>query len=139
MRKYQARFLEGRATARSPGYSAKTRRGSYGGNVSGYADSSLSPDVATRVLSRVQHQDHPDHGLAPSSLRPPCIGWFHECRQPRLAPSRVPRQGSSPTYFRITREGLEPDEGKLSRPVLRGLAPSNGGRLLGVSCGSAIS
>ena len=28
-------------------------------------------------------------------------------------------------------EGLEPDEGKLSRPVLRGLAPSNGGRLLG--------
>jgi hypothetical protein len=29
-------------------------------------------------------------------------------------------------------EGLEPDEGKLSRPVLRGLAPSNGGRLLGV-------
>src|SRR6202022_2294235 len=29
-------------------------------------------------------------------------------------------------------EGLEPDEGKLSRPVLRGLAPSNGGRLLGI-------
>jgi hypothetical protein len=28
-------------------------------------------------------------------------------------------------------EGLEPDEGKLSRPVLRGLAPSNGGQLLG--------
>jgi len=28
-------------------------------------------------------------------------------------------------------EGPEPDEGKLSRPVLRGLAPSNGGRLLG--------
>src|ERR1700730_6286883 len=29
-------------------------------------------------------------------------------------------------------EGLEPDDGKLSRPVLRGLAPSNGGRLLGI-------
>ncbi len=28
-------------------------------------------------------------------------------------------------------EGLEPDEGKLSRPVLRGLALSNEGRLLG--------
>jgi len=28
-------------------------------------------------------------------------------------------------------EGPEPDEGKLSRPVLRGLAPSNGGGLLG--------
>ena len=28
-------------------------------------------------------------------------------------------------------QGLEPDEGKLSRPVLRGLALSNGGRLLG--------
>jgi hypothetical protein len=26
---------------------------------------------------------------------------------------------------------LEPDDGKLSSPVLRGLAPSNGGRLLG--------
>ena len=26
---------------------------------------------------------------------------------------------------------LEPDEGKLSSPVLRGLAPSNGGGLLG--------
>src|SRR5580693_5328892 len=100
MRKYHARFLEGWATARSPGYSAKTRSRSYGGNVSGYADSSLSLEVPTRVLSRVQHQDHPDHGLAPSSSRPPCIGWFHECRKPRLAPSRVPRQGSSPTSFR---------------------------------------
>jgi len=28
-------------------------------------------------------------------------------------------------------EGPEPDDGKLSRPGLRGLAPSNGGRLLG--------
>jgi|SRR6516225_1474780 hypothetical protein len=28
-------------------------------------------------------------------------------------------------------EGPEPDEGKLSCPVLRGLAPSNGGGLLG--------
>jgi hypothetical protein len=28
-------------------------------------------------------------------------------------------------------EGPEPDDGKLSRPVLRGLAPSNGGQLLG--------
>ena len=28
-------------------------------------------------------------------------------------------------------EGPEPDDGKLSRPVLRGLAPSNGGGLLG--------
>jgi hypothetical protein len=27
---------------------------------------------------------------------------------------------------------LEPDDGKLSSPVLRGLAPSNGGRPLGV-------
>jgi hypothetical protein len=26
---------------------------------------------------------------------------------------------------------LEPDDGKLSSPVPRGLAPSNGGRLLG--------
>jgi hypothetical protein len=28
-------------------------------------------------------------------------------------------------------EGLEPDDGKLSRTVLRGLGPSNGARLLG--------
>ena len=28
-------------------------------------------------------------------------------------------------------EGLEPDEGKPSCPVLRGLGPSNGARLLG--------
>jgi hypothetical protein len=28
-------------------------------------------------------------------------------------------------------EGLEPDEAKVSRPVLRGLGPSNGVRLLG--------
>jgi len=28
-------------------------------------------------------------------------------------------------------EGPEPDDGTLSRPVLRGLAPSNGGQLLG--------
>ena len=31
-------------------------------------------------------------------------------------------------------EGPEPYAGKLSRPVLRGLAPSNGGRLLGEGC-----
>ena len=33
--------------------------------------------------------------------------------------------------FREAFEGLEPDEGKLSRPVLRGPAPSNEGWLLG--------
>jgi hypothetical protein len=31
-------------------------------------------------------------------------------------------------------EGPEPDDGKLSRPVLRGPTPRNGGRLLGSSC-----
>src|SRR5260370_17514645 len=101
MRKYQARFLEGRANARSPGYSAKTRRRLYGGNVSGDADSSLSLEVPTRILPRVQHQDLPYHRLAHTLLRPSCVGWFHECRQPRAASSRVPRQGSSPTPFRI--------------------------------------
>jgi hypothetical protein len=30
-------------------------------------------------------------------------------------------------------EGPEPDDGKLSRPVLRGPAPSNGGWLLGIA------
>jgi RNA-directed DNA polymerase len=33
-----------------------------------------------RVLSCVQHQDHPDHGLAHSLLRSSCVGWFHRCR-----------------------------------------------------------
>ena len=39
------------------------------------------------------------------------------------------------THYRVSRkeafEGPEPDDGKLSRPVLRGPAPSNGGWLLG--------
>src|SRR5713226_233838 len=98
---FQVRFLEGRPPAMGAGHSAKTRRRSYGGNVSGYADSSLSLEVSTRVLPRVQYQDHPDHGLAHSLLRSSSDGWFHECRKPRSASSRVPRQGSPPTSFRI--------------------------------------
>jgi hypothetical protein len=35
------------------------------------------------------------------------------------------------SFFRGRYRMLEPDDGKLSSPVLRGLAPSNGGRLLG--------
>jgi hypothetical protein len=35
-------------------------------------------------------------------------------------------------------EVLEPDDGKLSRPVLRGLGPSNGVRLLGVPWGEPL-
>ena len=36
-------------------------------------------------------------------------------------------------------EGPEPYDGKLSRPVLRGLAPSNGGWLLGDACLQQLS
>lgn len=67
------------------------------------ADSSLSLDVPTRVLPRVQHQDHPDHRLAHSLLRPACVGWFHECRQPRSASSRVPRQGSRRQHLSVSK------------------------------------
>jgi hypothetical protein len=77
------------------------REGDHMAETSGYADPSLSLDVPTRGLPRVQHQDHLDHGLAPSLLRSPCERWFHECRKPRPAPSRVPRQGSPPTSFRL--------------------------------------
>ena len=47
------------------------REGDYGGNVSGDAASSLSLEVPTRILPRVQHQDHPDHRIT---------GWrIHYC------------------------------------------------------------
>ena len=36
-------------------------------------------------------------------------------------------------------EGPEPDEAKVSRPVLRGLGPSNGARLLGESLREAAA
>ena len=116
------------------GHSAKTRRRPYGGNVSGYADSSLSLEVPTRVLPRVQHQDHSDHGLAHSLLRPSCERWFHECRKPRPASSRVPRQGSPPTSFRIEAasplkrrsKGLSCVRGNLHAQFLEGRIPAMG-------------
>jgi hypothetical protein len=36
-------------------------------------------------------------------------------------------------------EVLEPDDGKLSRPVLRGLGSSNGARLLGAPTGRPVN
>src|SRR5260370_41095883 len=118
----------------------KTRRRPYGRNVSGDTDSSLSLDVPTRDLSRLQHQDHPDHRLAHTLLRSARVGRIYECRQPCSASSRVPRQGSPPTSIRIETasplkrrsEGLRRMSTKVSRPVLRGPGPSNGVRLLGV-------
>jgi hypothetical protein len=81
---------------------------------------------------------HPDHGLASSLSRPPRAGRLAQRREPCLlhpeCHDRVHRQ-----YFSVSKprppkeafEGPEPYDGKLSRPVLRRPAPSNGGWLLG--------
>src|SRR6202020_2496854 len=108
----------------------ETRRRSYVGNVSGYS------------LRRLQGAHHPDHGLASSLSRAPRAGRLALRREPWLTSSRVPRQGSSPASFR-SRDRVSPTErsqgpelygGKLSRPVLRGLAPNNRGWLPGDAC-----
>src|ERR1700676_3956881 len=39
--------------------------------------------------------------MARSLLRSTCTGWFERCRESRLTSPRVPRQGSSPAYFRL--------------------------------------
>jgi hypothetical protein len=80
----------------------ETRSGSYGGDVSGYSKTSLSLELPTRDLPRMQYTDHPNHGMASSSLCPPCDGRVQECREPRFASTRVPRQGSPPRDFCIT-------------------------------------
>jgi hypothetical protein len=80
----------------------ETRSGSYGGDVSGYSNTSLSLEVPTRDLPRMQYTDHPNHGMASSSSCPPCDRRVQECREPRFASSRVPRQGSPPRDFCIT-------------------------------------
>src|ERR1035438_7699746 len=86
----------------------------------------------------MQDQNHPNHGMAIAFLRPPAL-WvvrpvprtvfyfiqsamtgFTACVFPY--PNRV----SPNEAFEV----LEPDDGKLSRPVLRGPGPSNGIRLL---------
>jgi hypothetical protein len=93
----------------------------------------------TRPLPSLQYQNHSNHGLAPSPLRPSCEGWFEERGQPRSTSSRVPRQGSPSAPFRIEAaspskrrsQGLSRMSTKVSRPVLRGPGPSNGAWLLG--------
>ena len=66
----------------------------------------------------------------------PHVGGFPHCRAswPQISIEKVlfdveirPRPRFSGGRYRM----LEPDDGKLSSPVLRGLAPSNGGWLLG--------
>jgi len=39
---------------------------------SGYSNTSLSLALPMWALPRMQHQDHPNHGLASPLLRPPC-------------------------------------------------------------------
>jgi hypothetical protein len=116
----------------------ETRRGSYGGDVSGYSKTSLSLEVPTRALPRMQYMDHPN------------TGWRLHHRFPRvMGGPRVPRTAfcfiqTATTgftakgflyHYRVSPKevfkGPEPDDGRPSRPVLRGPAPSNGGRLLG--------
>jgi len=55
------------------------------------------------------------------------------CFIPSATTGFTPKAFSFPNRVSLKEafEGLEPDDGKLSRPVLRGLAPSNGGGLLG--------
>jgi hypothetical protein len=48
-------------------------------------------------------------------------------------PGTSSTQRSAKTAYGDFSPGPEPDDGKPSRPVLRGPAPSNGGRLLGSS------
>ena len=49
----------------------------------------------------MQHQNHSEYWMARSLLRSPCTGWFERCRESRFTSPRVPRQGSSPAYFRL--------------------------------------
>src|SRR3981189_3243509 len=91
------------------------------------------------MLSRVQRENYPDHRLAPSPLRPP-VSWGVR-PMPRTAFCFI---RSAMTGFivsvwpyrnrvslREAFEGLEPDEGKLSRPVLRGPGSRKAAWLLG--------
>ena len=50
---FQVRFLEGRPPVMGAGHSAETRSGSYGGDVSGYSNTSLPLEVPTWALSRL--------------------------------------------------------------------------------------
>src|SRR5215469_64221 len=87
----------------------------------------------------MQHQNHSEHWVARSLLRSTCPGWFERCRESRFTSPRVPRQGSSPAYFRLEAAsplkeafaGPELCDRKLSRTVLRGLDGNNPVRLLG--------
>jgi hypothetical protein len=74
--------VKGEANPYDPAYETyfKARRSSYGGHVSGYSNASLPLVFTARPLPRMQSADHPDHGMASSSSRPPCEGRFHECR-----------------------------------------------------------
>src|SRR6516225_4975607 len=49
----------------------------------------------------MQHQNHSEYWMARSLLRSTCPGWFERCRESRFTSPRVPRQGSSPAYFRL--------------------------------------
>ena len=112
----------------------KTRRVSYAGDISGYSYASLSLEGATRVLPGV-----------PARLRGSRVGAYIIASLLCRVVPRVPKTafcfiqsattGFTPTSFRVENrvslkeafEGLEPDEGKVSRPVLRGPGTRNGG------------
>ena len=77
--------------------------------------------------------------MALTSLRPPCAGWgprvlktafyFIQSAMTRFTARIFPYQ--SRVSLKEAFEGLEPDEGKLSRPVLRGLGSHKAAWLLG--------
>src|ERR1700679_3642322 len=110
------------------------RSRSYGRNVSEYVDSSLSLEVPRRSC------------LLCNIKITPITGWrLHHCVPLPWVVLRVQTTASCsiqsattgfivnifPYRNRVSPkeafEEPEPDDGKLSRPVLRGLAPSNGG------------
>src|SRR6266436_4109474 len=72
--------------------------------------------------------------MARSLLRSTCIGWFKRCRKSHFTSPRVPRQGSSPAYFRLEAasplkrrsQGLSCVIGNFHAQFLEGWTPAMG-------------
>lgn len=90
-------------------------------------------------MSHLPANHHTGKRLAHASQNLALQRWWQPTQQPANAASRLPLANSCPKVDVVNRvpqgtfERLEPDDGKLSRPVLRGLGGSDAPRLPGVS------